>query len=392
MKILCVLLPHFPINCEKLKHHDLAGRPVIITAAVGSQKLVMDYTPELKGLQREMPLQQALSLHGNAELIHADIPHYASVSSGILDALDERSPLVEGADLGDIYIGLDGLQMIYETDDILVNAVYAAIPDIFEAHVGIGENKFMSYLAASYSAHGSYQKLTGDCASFLKDLNCDLLPVSLRSKEKLHSFGLHKLGQVAALAPGPLQAQFGPEGLRIWELANGRDDTPLYPRLIEETIEENTTLPSVTALLEVMMVAIEGMLTHAFTKFEPKGMGIRSVNLWTRSWMGEHWEKTIQFKEPAMHTRTALSRIKLIMENSPQLGLIEQVGMKITGLGRPNGRQKSLFTSVRAKEHLMDDVKQLEFRLGGPQLYRIKEVEPWSRIPERRYALIPLSQ
>jgi DNA polymerase-4/protein ImuB len=134
------------------------------------------------------------------------------------------------------------------------------------------------------------------------------------------------------------------------------------------------------------------MLTHAFTKFEPKGMGIRSVNLWTRSWMGEHWEKTIRFKEPAMHTRAALSRIKLIMENSPQLGLIEQVGMKITGLGRPNGRQKSLFTSVRAKEHLMDDVKQLEFRLGGPQLYRIKEVEPWSRIPERRYALIPLSQ
>ena len=208
----------------------------------------------------------------------------------------------------------------------------------------------------------------------------------------MHNFGLHQLGQVAALTPGPLQAQFGPEGIRIWELANGRDDTPLYPRLIEETIEESTTLPSVTALLEVMMVAIEGMLSHAFTRFEPKGMGIRSINLWTRSWMGEYWEKTIQFKEPAMHAKTALSRIKLIMENSPQLGPVEQMGMKITGLGRPNGRQKSLFTNVRAKEHLLDDVKQLEFRLGGPQLYRIKEVEPWSRIPERRYALIPLSQ
>jgi DNA polymerase-4/protein ImuB len=141
-----------------------------------------------------------------------------------------------------------------------------------------------------------------------------------------------------------------------------------------------------------MMVAIEGMLSHAFTRFEPKGMGIRSINLWTRSWMGEYWEKTIQFKEPAMHAKTALSRIKLIMENSPQLGPVEQIGMKITGLGRPNSRQKSLFTSVRAKEHLLDDVKQLEFRLGGPQLYKIKEVEPWSRIPERRYALIPLSQ
>ena len=46
------LLPHFPINCEKQKHHDLAAHPVIITAAVGSQKLVMDYSPELQGLQR----------------------------------------------------------------------------------------------------------------------------------------------------------------------------------------------------------------------------------------------------------------------------------------------------------------------------------------------------
>jgi DNA polymerase-4/protein ImuB len=326
------------------------------------------------------------------ELIHANIHYYWSVFNEILDVLDERSPLVEGTDLGEVYIGLDGLQMIYANDDILVSAVHAAVPAVFNAQLGISENKFMAYLAASHSTPCSYKKLAGDTTSFLKDLNCDLLPISLKSKEKLHNFGLHQLGQVAALAPGPLQAQFGHEGMRIWELANGRDDTPLYPRLIEETIEESTTLPSVTALLEVMMVAIEGMLSHAFTRFEPRGMGIRSIDLWTCSWMGEYWEKTIQFKEPAMHAKTALSRIKLIMENSPQLGPVEQMGMKITGLGRPNGRQKSLFTNIRAKEHLLDDVKQLEFRLGGPQLYRIKEVEPWSRIPERRYTLIPLSQ
>ena len=313
MRILCVLLPHFPINCEKLKHRDLAEHPVIITAAVGSQKLVMDYSPDLKGLQREMPLQQALSLHGAAELIHADIPYYVSVFNGILDALDERSPLVEGADLGDIYIGLDGLQLLYGSDDALVRAVYAAVPQIFEARLGIGENKFMSYLAASFSPPGSCKILAGDTATFLKDLNCDLLPVSLKNKEKLHQFGLHTLGQAAALAPGPLQAQFGPEGLRIRELSNGRDDTPLYPRLIEETIEENATLPSVTALLEVMMVAIEGRFSHAFTKFEPKGMGICSINLWTRRWMGEHKEKTIQFKEPTMNTRTGIRNLSVQM-------------------------------------------------------------------------------
>jgi len=43
MRMLCVLLPHFPKNCEKLRNHNTA-HPLIITTTVGSQKLVMDYS------------------------------------------------------------------------------------------------------------------------------------------------------------------------------------------------------------------------------------------------------------------------------------------------------------------------------------------------------------
>jgi DNA polymerase-4/protein ImuB len=134
------------------------------------------------------------------------------------------------------------------------------------------------------------------------------------------------------------------------------------------------------------------LLSRAFIRFESKGMGIRSINLWTRSWLAEHWERNINFKEPAMNTKTVLSRIKQIMENAPQPGPVEQLGMKVTGLSRQHGKQRSLFAEVRNKEHLLNDIKQLEFRLGGTQLYKIKEVEPWSRIPERRYALTPLNR
>ena len=49
MRILCVLLTHFPINCEKLRNHDTT-HPLIMTTTVGSQKLVLDYSPECKGL------------------------------------------------------------------------------------------------------------------------------------------------------------------------------------------------------------------------------------------------------------------------------------------------------------------------------------------------------
>jgi len=79
--------------------------------------------------------------------------------------------------------------------------------------------------------------LTGDTASFLRNQPCDLLPIAFNIKERLHDFGLHKLGQISAMPLSQLQAQFGPEGKRIWELAAGHDDTPLYPRLTDERIE-----------------------------------------------------------------------------------------------------------------------------------------------------------
>jgi DNA polymerase-4 len=93
-----------------------------------------------------------------------------------------------------------------------------------------------------------------------------------------------------------------------------------------------------------------------------------------------------------MNIENAVSRIRQILNDYPQPGPVERLGIRITGLCCRRGSQKSLFSEVRSRDRLVDDIKQLELRLGSPQVYKIKEVEPWSRIPERRYALAPISQ
>ena len=395
MRLLCVLLPHFPWRCEVRRNPNLEGRPALVVHAKdasGSQKLVLDYSPELDGLQPDMPLQPALARHGDAGLLQADIPCYRAAFNGILDALETISPLVEEADLGCAYIGIDGLQLIYPDDSAIIAAVREAVPKVFSPRMGIAGNKFLAYLAARRGPPGGHQVLTGDIVTFLKDLPCDVLPVSVKSLSRLQDFGLRTLGQVTALPLGPFQSQFGPEGKKIWELAGGNDATPLYPRMMEATREEAATLPSVTVSLDAILFTVETLLRRVFAGIGGQGLGIRSLNLWTRTWNAENWERTIQFKEPAMDMRTAISRVKRVLEDYPQPGPVEQVGMSITGLGYPRGRQKSLFPAVRAQDHLMDDIRQLESRLGNPQVYQVKEVEPWSRIPERRYALTPTSR
>jgi hypothetical protein len=37
---------------------------------------------------------------------------------------------------------------------------------------------------------------------------------------------------------------------------------------------------------------------------------------------------------------------------------------------------------------LRDAVRELKLRLGHSPLYRVVEIDPWSRIPERRHALL----
>ncbi|MFC2020717.1 hypothetical protein ACFLU1_02870 [Chloroflexota bacterium] len=377
------------MKCEVLRNPDINNHPAVISCGTGSRKLVLDYSPGLDGLQPNMLLQQALARQNKAELIQADVPYYWSVFNRILDGLETKSPLVEGAELGVAYLGIDGLQSIYSNDNRLVEAVKEVIPETFIPQIGISEGKFPSYLSASYNPPGGSKTLAGDIRTFLKNLPCDILPVSMKSKNRLSDFGINTLGQLDAMPKGPLQSQFGSEGLRMQQLAGGNDDTPLYPRLWEEMIEGSTTLPSVTVSLETMLVAVERLLAPVFTLITLKGFGIHSLALWTRTWDSEHWERNIQFKEPVMDMQAAVSRIRRVMENFPQPGPVEELGLGITRLGYPRGRQKSLFRDVRGKDNLLEDIHQLELRQGNPQVFKIKEVEPWSRIPERRYVLTP---
>lgn len=392
MKILCVMLPHFPWHCEVRRlvaHTDL---PAVLVYASGSQKLVLDYAPVLNDLQADIPLQQALSLYGRAAIIQANLPYYRSVWHGLLDGLEQKSPLVEGVAPGTAYLGLDGMQGIYPDDNALIASVREVIPADFAPQMGIARNKFLASLAALNSQPGGCRILNGHVDVFLRNLATDILPVSARSKLRLHEFGYHRLGQIAALPLGPLQAQFGPEGRRIWELAQGIDETPLYPRSTTETMEVSTMLSSVTVSLETILATVEVLLGRVFARGSLHGKGIRNLVLWTRGLDAEHWERHVRFKEPAMEVRSAITRIKQFLESNPQPGPVEQLGIKLTGVGCGLGRQSSIFNEVRAQEYLQEDIKQLELRLESPQVFVIKEVEPWSRLPERQYALMPLRQ
>jgi len=101
-----------------------------------------------------MPLQQALSYHGNIELVQADVPYYWTVFNELRTVWKRLAPLVEGNELGCAYLGVDGLQLIYPNNKALVNAVRNAIPAGYNARIGIarGNSRLPGSIAQSPAA------------------------------------------------------------------------------------------------------------------------------------------------------------------------------------------------------------------------------------------------
>ena len=68
---------------------------------------------------------------------------------------------------------------------------------------------------------------------------------------------------------------------------------------------------------------------------------------------------------------------------------IEELALELLGLGGEAARQPGLFVArARQLAEIAEAARQLHARYGRVPLYHAIEVEPWSRIPERRWALV----
>ncbi|MBI2934257.1 MAG: hypothetical protein HYY29_01680 [Chloroflexi bacterium] len=238
----------------------------------------------------------------------------------------------------------------------------------------------------------SIQEVGEDVEEFLRGCEVDILPVSWKTRTRLHDFGLHTLGQIAALPLGPFQAQFGPEGKKIWELSRGIDNRPLIPRDSQETVSVYLSFPEATASQGVILLAVESLLRRAFARPELRGRYARGVVLQGLVAGGAAWERRITFREPVADKKRILFIIKSALDGVALPGPMEDLKLTVLGLTGETGRQESFFAEVRRKEQLGDALRQLETRLGkAPPLYEVRPLEPWSRIPERRQALVRFS-
>ncbi|HEY5625602.1 MAG TPA: hypothetical protein VIT93_03835, partial [Dehalococcoidia bacterium] len=106
---------------------------------------------------------------------------------------------------------------------------------------------------------------------------------------------------------------------------------------------------------------------------------------------GGAWELPIAFREALADPKAAWFVIKTAVTRRPPERPVEELEIELVGLSGESGKQAALFESKGKLRRQVEEAARHLGSNGKPAIGRIVEVEPWSRIPERRAALEDLN-
>ena len=298
--IACLLIPDAALRLETLRRPAWDGLPLVLADPTTSHaRRVTGVTPEASelGVRVGMPVREALSLAPQVVVITPDLVHYARAFRDLTQRLSAVTPRLSAEELGCIYLDLRGLGRHYASLGEAGRAILEAVNPALRPRLGLGDSRFTAYVAARRARPAGICRIAPDkAAAALARMPVDVLPVPEETKQRLRHLGLARLGAIARLSSGAMQAQFGPPGRQIWELAHGRDTTPFVSAPFVEPLVEQVILPAPTALSTVLLSGIHQLVSRLLARPELRNAAIRKLVLQLRIEGDRSVERTIIFK------------------------------------------------------------------------------------------------
>jgi len=416
----CVWIPLFPLRCEEARHEGLAGYPIALLAPDTTRKL-WQVSPLARhaGVKPGMTVSQAIGLCPTLRLFEPDPVHYDEQFARLFSALTEVSPIVEPAELGLAYVGTDGLEGIFGSPETIVEAISNTMErwndgmmerdngktseasssfhrSIFPSfRLGFGLGKFTAWVAASRSKPGEAIIVqTDDAGNFLASQSIAVLPLDPDIHRRLRQLGIRTLGALAALPEEAIAAQFGSVGRRLWLLAAGRITEPVVGRVSPEPIVAALTFFTPVGERELLSHSLDQLIARALRHPRRIGWRVHALRLRADLDGSGSWLATILLKDPSADGARIAAPLNIRLEQSPPTGAVERLVLEFTAFA-PGTSELQLFArdaqaAARAGQQraLQSAAREIRMRIKRSSLYHIIEVQPWSRLPERRYALI----
>ena len=409
---LCLWLPTFELRLELVRSPELDSTSIALLASGESSRRTIWQVSERAheaGVRPEQLVSQAVSMCPSLTLLEPDPAHYDAAVESMLELLAEITPILEPAGRGRVFLGMDGLGRLFGSPKRQAKRALNSLFRIFPAplvaatRAGMAPGKFGAWVAAASARSGEPAIIAeSELSRFLARCPVGSLPVDPLIVQRLERLGLQTLGELQRFPEPSLIAQFGDEGRSALAWATGRRIDPVRPWHRPEPIRVSLDFPNPVGITETLHGALDRLIERALSRPARRGRSVTSMRLGAQLEGGGSWFVETVLREPTSQRERIASPLRMKMAISPPPKAVDILIVELTQFGAPSA-QTSLFdrknengraaagrglAQGEVPPSLRDAVKELKLRLGHSPLYRVVEVDPWSRIPERRHALL----
>src|SRR5712691_4128628 len=234
--------------------------------------------------------------------LHAPAP---PPDGALLALAREFTPRAQSLHAGGVLLDLHGLGRVWPTPEDLGRALAAAAaargwPDL---HVALAATR-VAALVAARGREGLTVVAPGQEAATLAPLELELLDLDEERREVFHRWGLHTLGDLAALPARGLAERLGPEGPRLRRLARGEDEAPLVPTRTPETFECTLELEWPVDGLEPLSFLLARVLEPLCAHLSERGRRAAALEMELRLVDGRTHRRGLKPAAPSAQART----------------------------------------------------------------------------------------
>jgi hypothetical protein len=332
-------------------------------------------------------------------VVCVSISHFGSPSApddaeadweALLGRLEAIGARVECGPEGEAFFEADGLLGLWGGRlEGVVSRTRRAIGE--PASIGVGPNRFCARAAASRAQRGRGAVIvpSGSARAFLAPLPVSLLRYRSLGEMvvTLERLGVRTLGVLATLPDAKVADRFGAPGLRALELARG-GDRRLRPRRPREDVGERLDLPEAASGPQLER-ALGLLIDRLLARPERRGRTLRGLRLVAGLATGGGWRATVTMRRASASPDRL--RLALLLRLSSLPAPAERIALEVVAFGPPAGDQLTLVRTDEEdrRRRLGEAVRQARAAAGREAVLRVLDVDPGSRVPERRAVLAP---
>jgi len=348
MRLACLCVPDFPLAALLRVQPELRGEPVAVAdgPGPGAKILAVSAAAAQHGITAGLSAAQAAAIDAQLLIRQVSPDMLRAAQAALCDTATSFSPRVEDAGGGIVYLDLDGLGALYESESQLANALaQRAVHLGLDAYVGVAASKVAAGLAAR-NGGGVTVIPRGEEWSFLAPVPVASLEPGLELTATLQRWGIRCIGDLAALPASAVGTRLGPDGMRLVRRARGEDEHPLVPRPLPIHFEEGVDLEYGIDAVEPFLFVLRGLLDRLTTRLAVRGFICGDLRLSLRLATRGRDERTVGVAAPSNDVKALLTLARLHLEAHPPDAAIE--ALRVTAiperlraaqldLFRPNG-------------------------------------------------------